>query len=94
MMIKSAKNNVMGRKKHLGQGMTEYIIIVGVIAVAAIGTFGAFGDVMETQLSAMATELGGGDGSAAQGAAKTMGEEATTNAAIHNTLSNYHTDNN
>ena len=37
----------MGRlgKKQSGQGMTEYIIIVALIAVAAIAVVGIFGDV-------------------------------------------------
>ncbi len=43
----------------LGQGMTEYIIIVALIAIAAIGVFTAFGDVARQQVAGMATELAG-----------------------------------
>jgi Flp pilus assembly pilin Flp len=43
----------------LGQGMTEYIIIVALIAIAAIGVFSAFGGVVKGQVGAMAKELSG-----------------------------------
>lgn len=80
-------------KKSLGQGMTEYIIIVGVIAVAAIGTFGYFGDTIENQVAGMAQELGGGDGTAARTRSLTVSAKgASDTAANHNDLSNY-TDN-
>ncbi|MFT5047476.1 MAG: Flp pilus assembly pilin Flp, partial [Porticoccaceae bacterium] len=32
------------KAKQLGQGMTEYIIIVALIAIAAIAVYGFFGD--------------------------------------------------
>lgn len=73
-----------------GQGMTEYIIIVGVIAIAAIGVFGFFGDVVKTQTAGMASELAGADGSTAQGTAETRAASAVTQANTHNDLSNYH----
>lgn len=47
--------------RQLGQGMTEYIIIVALIAVAAIGVYQAFGDVVRSQTSIAATTLGGMD---------------------------------
>ncbi|NDB26204.1 MAG: pilus assembly protein, partial [Gammaproteobacteria bacterium] len=39
------------RRKAAGQGMTEYIIVVALIAVAAIGVYTAFGDVVRGQTS-------------------------------------------
>ena len=51
------------RFKQLGQGMTEYIIIVALVAVAAITVYNMFGDVVRTQVGDMASELGGGDSS-------------------------------
>jgi len=39
-MIKSIRT---ARRTQLGQGMTEYIIIVALIAVAAIGVYSYFG---------------------------------------------------
>ena len=48
--------------KQLGQGMTEYIIIVALIAIAAIAVYQIFGDVVRSQVGSMASELGGQDG--------------------------------
>lgn len=51
------------RLKQLGQGMTEYIIIVALIAIVAITVFNIFGDTVRGQVGNMAAELGGGEGS-------------------------------
>lgn len=69
--------NMKQRAKQLGQGMTEYIIIVALIAIAAITVYNLFGDTVRAQVGDMAAELGGGDsnnagvaiGGAAQGEA-------------------------
>lgn len=45
--------------KVMGQGMTEYIIVVALIAVAAIGVYSAFGDVPRGQTSVAAVALSG-----------------------------------
>lgn len=45
----------------VGQGMTEYIIIVALIAVAAIGVYTAFGDIVRGQTSLAAAALSGDD---------------------------------
>jgi len=42
-----------------GQGMTEYIVIVALIAVAAIATYQFFGQTVRTQTAGMARELSG-----------------------------------
>lgn len=91
--MKATRLNSIPRKYQQGQGMTEYIIIVGVIAVAAISVFGLFGDTVENQIAGMAQELAGGDGSGAQGAAITASGNAATDAAVDNNLSNYHGNN-
>lgn len=53
-----------------GQGMTEYIIIVALVAVAAIAVYQLFGQVVRSQTAAMARELAGEDGSAQSQAAQ------------------------
>ncbi|MGR8919004.1 MAG: hypothetical protein ACU85V_05245 [Gammaproteobacteria bacterium] len=45
--------------KQLGQGMTEYIIIVALIAIAAIAIYGLFGDTIRGQMGIMTEELAG-----------------------------------
>ena len=54
-----------------GQGMTEYIIIVALIAVAAIAVYQFFGQTIRSQMSAIANEVGGKSGAAAATAAGT-----------------------
>jgi Flp pilus assembly pilin Flp len=76
-------------KKSLGQGMTEYIIIVALIAIAAIGVYSAFGGVVKGQVGAMAAELGGKDGKTAATFAGAQGTEAAARGAEKHDLSNY-----
>lgn len=64
----------------LGQGMTEYIIIVALIAIAAIGVFGYFGDAVTAQVAGMTEELAGNDAAANIGIATAAGTNATGNA--------------
>ena len=51
-------------KRQLGQGMTEYIIIVALIAVAAIGVYSFFGEAIRAQMAGMTNELAGKPGGA------------------------------
>src|SRR5438067_1776691 len=66
----------MNRFQH-GQGMTEYIIIVALIAIAAIAVYQYFGNTVRNQTAAVANELAGNDGTAA----KTAAQAAATTAA-------------
>lgn len=50
--------------KQTGQGMTEYIIIVALIAIAAIGIYSMFGDTITDQMGNMTQELSGGTATA------------------------------
>jgi type IV pilus assembly protein PilA len=63
-----------------GQGMTEYIIIVALIAVAAIAVYQLFGQVIRTQTAAMAKELAGEDGSQLTGIAAGAAAKAAAQA--------------
>jgi Flp pilus assembly pilin Flp len=55
-------NHKRSIRRQAGQGMSEYIIITALIAVAGIGVFAAFGDVLQRQSSAMANEMAGKSG--------------------------------
>lgn len=74
--------------QQLGQGMTEYIIIVALIAIAAIAVYGFFGDTVRNQVSAMTQELAGQDGSAGITAAGAAGTSAAAEQGSR-TLSDY-----
>lgn len=60
--------------------MTEYIIIVALIAIAAIAVYTLFGDIVREQVGGMAAELAGGDGSGIASNAETRKSEAETAA--------------
>ena len=60
-----------------GQGMTEYIVIVALIAVAAIGVYQFFGQVVRGQTAAIANEVGGVDGTASRKKATAAGTAAS-----------------
>jgi Flp pilus assembly pilin Flp len=77
-----------------GQGMSEYIIIVALVAVVSIGVFSAFGKVIRQQVAGMAAELAGDDGTSAIAAAKTAAGDAKTAAEKKRTMGDYGGNNN
>lgn len=67
------------RNTQRGQGMMEYIIIVAMIAVAAIGTYSLFGKTIRNQTAGMAEEIAGkaadiGKATASAGIARTRAD--------------------
>mgnify|MGYP000844257248 CR=1 FL=1 len=50
---------VKNKLKQLGQGMTEYIIIVALIAIAGIAAYSYFGQTMQGAVADVSTELSG-----------------------------------
>ncbi|WP_254616806.1 Flp family type IVb pilin [Burkholderia metallica] len=71
--------------------MTEYIVIVALIAVSAIGVYSFFGRTLRAQTSAMANAMAGDPNTA-----KSMNDDAKTNAntsadkaKLSTNLSNY-----
>ena len=77
---------IKSRLRQLGQGMTEYIIIVALIAISAIVVYNLFGSTVREQVGDMAAELGGGD---AKKTAVATGGEAQTAAETKHNLSNF-----
>ncbi len=69
------------KNKQVGQGMTEYIIVVALVAVAAIAVYQMFGQVVRSQTAAMAKELAGEDGTEQSEAARTAAEAAASQTA-------------
>ena len=78
-----------GRRRQRGQGMSEYIIITALIAVAGIGIFSAFGDTISSQAAAMAREMAGQDGSDQIGRADDHSERAADRADHEDTLQDF-----
>ncbi|RUO21965.1 pilus assembly protein [Aliidiomarina haloalkalitolerans] len=42
-----------------GQGMTEYIVVLALVVVAAIGVYSFFGKTVRTQMAGVAKEISG-----------------------------------
>ncbi len=68
-------------KKQAGQGMTEYIVVVALVAVAAIAVYQTFGQVVRSQTAAMAKELAGEDGTSESQMAQTAAQAAAAQTA-------------
>jgi Flp pilus assembly pilin Flp len=74
--IKLSKR-IAGRKSQFGQGMTEYVIIVALVAIGAIAVFSTFGHTLQDQVAAITNGLAG-NGSAAQSDDSNAKSEAST----------------
>lgn len=69
-----------GFKKQLGQGMTEYIIITALIAIAAIAAVTFFGGTVRSQVAGMSKELSGQSATQSINRAKNTANKAQTEA--------------
>lgn len=81
------------RRREGGQGMTEYLIVVALIAVAAIGVFSLFGQTLRNQAAGLAMELSGQSSSSAVSAARDSAGSAQSSAAQRKGLATYGQDN-
>jgi Flp pilus assembly pilin Flp len=61
-IVKNHEELLQTEKSQKGQGMTEYLAATALIGIAAIGTLGAMGDVIQSQFSSMTQELSGASG--------------------------------
>ncbi|TCS37551.1 hypothetical protein EDC30_104355 [Paucimonas lemoignei] len=75
--------------RQAGQGMTEYIIIVALIAVAAIGVYSMFGQTIRGQVAGLAGEVAGTGATEGKNTAKTSAQSANTKAAEAKGMSSY-----
>ena len=75
------------KNRQNGQGMTEYIIVVALIAIAAIGVYSQFGKAIRGQMSGMTQELGGESADMTEVNKAVIG--AKDNAKANNKLNNY-----
>ncbi len=77
-----------------GQGMSEYIIITALVAVAGIGLFAAFGDTLQNQMAGMSREMAGRSAATDITNAANTANTARTRAAQADSLSTYNTQTN
>jgi Flp pilus assembly pilin Flp len=77
------------RRRQFGQGMTEYIIIVALVAVAAIAVYSFFGKTVRGQMGSITSQLAGGDGTSELTQAQNAADKANTEATNQYALNNY-----
>lgn len=75
--------------RHRGQGMTEYLVVVALIAVAAIGVYSLLGQTLRSQTAGLALEISGQDAGSVIGSAKAQAGAAQSSAATRKGLENY-----
>lgn len=80
-------------RRPAGQGMTEYVIIVALVSVAAIGIYTLFGQTLRNQTAGLALEMSGTDATSAVAHAQSSAFTAYTNANVRKGLDNYHASN-
>ncbi len=85
--------SVKTKKRQRGQGMMEYIIIVALIAIAAIGVYSMFGKTVRNQSAGLAKELAGKDATTAIGNAATSSDSAQTRGDTTKGMSEYNKEN-
>jgi len=88
------KHQAAIQRKQRGQGMTEYLIITALIAVAAIGVYRLFGDTIRNQVARMAMEVSGQNGTNARTAAGQRATASTAAAVTQRNMSNFVNNNN
>lgn len=82
------------RRQQRGQGMTEYIIIVALIAVAAIGVYQFFGQTIRNQTAGIANEVSGKSAATQTKAAQDAAQAASDEGARSKGLATYNNENN
>ncbi|MFT5533076.1 MAG: Flp pilus assembly pilin Flp [Burkholderiaceae bacterium] len=75
-----------------GQGMTEYIVIVALVAVAAIAVYQFFGQTIRHQTAGIAQELSGNSATTAIGKAKDSADATSAEGDRKKGLSAYDND--
>lgn len=72
-----------------GQGMTEYIVIVALIAISAIGVYSFFGKSLRNQVAGITTEVSGQDSGTQIANSQTAATQAQSTADKEYNLGNY-----
>jgi len=83
------RNTGSGRRNQRGQGMTEYIIIVALIAIASITVVSMFGGTVRNQIGGMAQELSGQSATESIQAAQADADTAKGDAQVERNLGSY-----
>ncbi len=77
----SLRKKAAQKSRQLGQGMTEYIVITALVALAAIGAFSFFGQSVQVAVGGMSDHLVGGDPAANLATHQGLADTETTTAS-------------
>jgi Flp pilus assembly pilin Flp len=80
-MIQKFRRFMKGKR---GQGMSEYIIMVGLIAIAAIGMYTAFGGQIRNAMEAIGQQLAGDTGAGVELNTQMAGQNAGKEVSLEN----------
>jgi type II secretory pathway pseudopilin PulG len=72
-----------------GQGMTEYVIVVALVGIAAIAVYQLFGSTVRSQTAGIAKELAGQDAESAITNAGNAATKAVTEGSSNRSLASY-----
>ncbi len=86
-----SKSSIPAGLRERGQGMTEYIIIVALVAIAAIAVYAYFGQDVRGQMSSISSQLGGKTGATGLGNAQQAVTKANTEGTHVYNMGNYQT---
>lgn len=96
LISKMMMSKINAKRRQIGQGLTEYLAITALIAVACFGVVSLAGTAIQSSIARMAAEIAGNDGVAttAQTAANTHSQSAQTKANEIKEMKDYSTKNN
>ena len=80
--MQAYQSQAQQRRRQRGQGMTEYIIIVALIAVAAIAVYQFFGQTIRSQTACIALEVSGQSAKPMIDNAKGAANDAATDTKV------------
>lgn len=83
----------LSKNRQRGQGMMEYVIIVALIAVAAIGVYSMFGKTIRNQTAGLSKEIAGKNATAEIAAGVTASDAAATRGNTRKGMGEYNKDN-
>lgn len=84
---------LVSKSRQFGQGMMEYVIIVALIAVAAIGVYSMFGKTVRNQTAGLSKEIAGANATTQIQAAGTSATEAASRGDTKKGMGEYNVDN-
>jgi Flp pilus assembly pilin Flp len=91
--IHSKELHMTSVRRLRGQGMTEYIVIVALIGVAAIGAYSFLGQSIRGATAGLALEIAGEDAKGGIDEAKKASDEAIRSSQTKATLKEYNASN-